>query len=383
MSSEQKTMDRSISDATPPLGEDVLQALFEDALGVPGTAGAPTVTANWAWRLFAFTARLAKTKDPRTLYRLIVREMASAVSADTAAFALYAPGEQRLAIVATHGYHEELVAHVRIDPGEGILGRVFSTGKPIMQSVRPNAGTKARRYRTNSFMAVPLTAADGVMGVVSVTDRSDGQPFDASDFNRLRASAVPAGLALATDRLRQQVQEFEHLASVDPLTGAYNRRHFKERIEQELERQRREGGDLSLLLLDIDDFKKFNDVRGHLHGDRVLRELVEVIRHSVRIVDVCARYGGEEFAVLMPGANSAMAFQIAERIRRNSETHFGSRTTGAYSGGPSPTLSVGVSSARAGLAADALMKEADVALLEAKRSGKNMVRVYGADAREL
>lgn len=373
-------MDKLIPETSPSLGEDALQALFEDALGVPGATGAGTAAGNWAWRLFAFTARLARTKDARGLYRLIVREMANAVSADTAAFALYMPSEQRLAIVATHGYHEELVAHVRIDPGEGIFGRVFSTGKPIMQSVKPDSGPKARRYRTNSFMAVPLAAADGVMGVVSVTDRADGQPFEASDFNRLRAYAVPAGLALASDRLRQQVQEFVHLASVDPLTGAYNRRHFKERIEQELERQRREGGDLALLLLDIDDFKKFNDVRGHLHGDRVLRELVEVIRRSVRIVDVCARYGGEEFAVLMPGANSAMAFQIAERIRRNSEAHFGSRATGAYSGGPSPTLSVGVSSARAGYAADALLKEADTALLDAKRSGKNMVRVFSADA---
>ena len=369
-------MDRVTADNTPALGEDALQALFEDALGVPGVAGAATAAGNWAWSLFAFTARLAKTKEARALYRLIVREMANAVSAETAAFALYLPSEQRLAIVATHGYHEELVAHVRIDPGEGILGRVFSTGKPTMQSVRPDSGTKARRYRTNSFMAVPLAAADGAMAVVSVTDRVDGQPFDASDFNRLRAYAVPAGLALATDRVRQQLQEFVHLASVDPLTGAYNRRHFKERIEQELERQRREAGDLALLLLDIDDFKKFNDVRGHLHGDRVLRELVEVIRRSVRIVDVCARYGGEEFAVLMPGANGAMALQIAERIRRNSEAHFGSRTAGAYSGGPSPTLSVGVSSARPGLPADALLKEADVALLEAKRSGKNMVRVF-------
>ena len=376
-------MDRLISDTSPTLGEDALQALFEDALGVPGGAGAATTSRHWAWRLLAFTARLAKTKDARTLYRLIVRELAHAVSAETAAFALYRHADQRLAIVATHGYHEELVAHVRIEPGEGILGRVFSTGKPVMETVRPDSGTKARRYRTNSFMAVPLAAADGVLGVVSVTDRADGQPFEASDFNRLRAYAVPAGLALATDHLRQQVAEFVHLASVDPLTGAYNRRHFKERLEQELERQRREGGDLALLLLDIDDFKRFNDVRGHLHGDRVLRELVEVIRRSVRIVDVCARFGGEEFAVLMPGASGTMAFQIAERIRRNSEAHFGSRTAGAYSGGPSPTLSVGVSSARAGLAADALLKEADVALLEAKRSGKNMVRVFSADTPEL
>jgi diguanylate cyclase (GGDEF)-like protein len=370
-------MDPLTSDTTPALGEDTLQALFEDALGVPA---AGTEVGNWAWRLFAFTARLAKTKDARTLYRLILRDMAHAVSADTAAFALLRPTEQRLSIVATHGYHEELVAHVRIDPGEGILGRVFSTGKPLMQTVRPDSGPKARRYRTNSFMAVPLTSADGVLAVVSVTDRADGQPFGAADFNRLRAYAVPAALALATDRLRQQVSEFEHLASVDPLTGAYNRRHFKERLEQELERQRREGGELALMLLDIDDFKRFNDVRGHLHGDRVLRELVEVIRRSVRIVDVCSRFGGEEFAVLMPGATGTTAFQIAERLRRNCEAHFGSRTMGAYSGGPSPTLSVGVSSARPGLAADGLLKEADVALLDAKRSGKNMVRVYSADA---
>ena len=368
--------------APSSFSEAALQALFEDALGhTPVTMpdqvrSDSTQSVKWERRLFAFTARLARTKDARRHYQLIVRELARAVSADTGALALYRPSEQRLAVVATWGYPEELVAHVRIAPGEGILGRVFETGTPVLDRVRADSGTRSRRYRTDSFMAVPLRGPDGVLGVVSVTDRSTRAPFDAADLSRLRAYAVPAGLALTTDRLREELSEFVHLASVDPLTGAYNRRHFKERLEQELERQRREGGDLALLLLDIDDFKRLNDVRGHLHGDRVLRELVEVIRRSVRMVDVCARFGGEEFAVVMPGANDTTAFQIAERIRRNSEVHFGHRATGAFIGGPTPTLSIGVSSARPGLTADALMKQADIALLEAKRSGKNVVRVF-------
>src|SRR5438046_5528096 len=109
----------------------------------------------------------------------------------------------------------------------------------------------------------------------------------------------------ATQRALQEVQrtnlKLEHLAATDPLTGAGNRRQFIERIEAEIERCRRNGAPLSLLLLDLDHFKSINDLHGHLRGDEVLREFVQKCLEAIRPYDFVARVGGEEFMVLLPG----------------------------------------------------------------------------------
>jgi len=120
--------------------------------------------------------------------------------------------------------------------------------------------------------------------------------------------------------------------------------------------------------------KMLNDSHGHLMGDRVLREVGDIFRRAVRIFDVCARYGGEEFAILMPGANAATAFRIAERIRRQIEQHF---VSGGRAGGPIPvTVSVGVASAQPATTRETLIAHADSALFQAKARGKNVVCVY-------
>ena len=167
--------------------------------------------------------------------------------------------------------------------------------------------------------------------------------------------------------------DLAHLATVDQVTGIFNRRHFDDRLEAEIQRGRREGGNLALLMIDVDDFKALNDTRGHLYGDRVLREVGDILRRSVRSFDVCARYGGEEFVILMPGASASTAVQIAERIRKYTESHFAD--SWRFAGSGRPTLSIGVSTLAADMTGEALVASADAALLWAKAAGKNTVKL--------
>jgi diguanylate cyclase (GGDEF)-like protein len=166
----------------------------------------------------------------------------------------------------------------------------------------------------------------------------------------------------------------------DPLTGAFNRRHFAERLESELAYAKRHSADLSLLLLDIDYFKKINDQYGHLEGDRVLREVTRACHQGLRTEDMFARYGGEEFAVLLRGVPLAGAARAGERLRiAIAEEVFV---------GTNPPLSVSVSIGCASTAcidngtAGGLIHVADQRLYEAKQAGRGRVVAEGFFARE-
>jgi diguanylate cyclase (GGDEF)-like protein len=123
------------------------------------------------------------------------------------------------------------------------------------------------------------------------------------------------------------------------------------------------------MMIDVDDFKRVNDTYGHLEGDRVLREIAEVLTENVRSFDICTRYGGEEFAILMPGAEQRVAIQIAERVRRAVE-----QSTGDVHGGVRITVSAGVALLGPGDTPQELLRRTDRALLRAKAEGKNAVR---------
>ena len=323
-----------------------------------------------------FSRALLAISDSATLQNLILEHMARAVDAEIGALAVFLPQENSLAITTTYGYPAVLVEHLRLAPGEGVLGRVFATGAPLVVSdVSGMPGQVARRrYRTDSYVALPLAGPDGVVAVIALTDKTSGEPFTDADLSALMLMSVPAALAVSRELLRDRTNDLAHLATVDALTGLFNRRYFETRLEQELQRQRRQQDDLSLLLLDLDNFKELNDTQGHLVGDMALKEVAEILRRAVRIFDVCARYGGEEFVILMPGAGASTALRIAERIRRQVEQHF---ATGLRSGVPVPlTVSIGVSTASPEVTRDALVAKADSALLRAKGTGKNQVNLH-------
>lgn len=178
--------------------------------------------------------------------------------------------------------------------------------------------------------------------------------------------------------LQQVVEEMARQRDTDSLTGLANRRAFTRRLETELERSLRVKNEVSLIVLDLDHFKKVNDTYGHPCGDTVLQELAKLLLHSVRAYDVAARLGGEEFALLLPGANLYKAQALAERLLATL-----SRTVINCQGAEpfSVTFSAGVSccSGAAPCTADALLQQADKALYAAKNAGRNRVHAYRAE----
>lgn len=179
--------------------------------------------------------------------------------------------------------------------------------------------------------------------------------------------------ALALRRVRLG-QEIEKLAITDSLTGAYTRRYFMERFEEELKRSKLRNINLSLLMIDVDYFKQLNDEHGHLAGDQVLREVSRVISQNIREIDIAGRYGGEEFCVVLPDTDSRGAYFAAERIRTALEkTKFK-----AYDLTLQITASLGLSTyPRNGQTSEELMDKADWALYRAKKSGRNCVCAFG------
>ena len=316
-------------------------------------------------RLHAFNRRLAREHDLGRLHSLVLRTISSQVRAQVGALAVYDETDHALAIVATAGYPLSIVEDLRILPGEGLIGGVYRSGKAVLAD-SSSGGTRRLRYRTDSYMILPVVAGSEQLGVIALTDREDGRQFDARDFATARVLVSTAAAAFSRERLRERLGKLAELATVDPVTGLFNRRYFETRLEAEVERARRQGQDLALLLVDIDDFKRVNDTRGHLEGDRTLREVADLLRAGVRIFDVCARYGGEEFVIVMPAASITVAEQVAERIRARIEHSFNQES-------PRVTVSVGVGLLGSAATADELVDVADRALIAAKKAGKNLV----------
>jgi diguanylate cyclase (GGDEF)-like protein len=312
----------------------------------------------------------------------LVREMATAVNARIAALAVSDPVDRHLSILATHGYPLELVEHLQIDPREGVLGTVFQSGRPL--HVRRLSDTSSRRrrarYRTDSYVAMPIRAGDEVLGVICVTDRENNGAFTHDDVATLRALAAPAALALGRERAVAQAENFALTAAIDPVSGVFNRRHFHVRLEEELQRARRHQLSLAFLMIDIDNFKSVNDSFGHLAGDLVIRDVAEILRRSVRVFDVCARFGGEEFAIIMPGSVVESASIVAERIRERIE-HY--RPADPSLAGLHLTASIGLAVSMSGLSGREFIARADHALYLAKRDGKNRVRVHDEEPKGL
>lgn len=198
----------------------------------------------------------------------------------------------------------------------------------------------------------------------------------------------PVGMAIVTlgisrwlrqqirirEQLRQQEQRLLELSITDELSGLFNSRHFFQRVEQEIDRALRYGRPLSILFMDIDNFKRFNDEHGHLEGDKVIRQLGQTVRKLLRGNDMAFRYGGEEFVAILPETPERGGGLVAERVR----AHFEELTFNPSDGsGPLQcTLSAGVAELEGHERPKELVRRADQALYQAKAKGKNQVFRY-------
>ncbi len=198
----------------------------------------------------------------------------------------------------------------------------------------------------------------------------DQLPLDTSLQVRLLNEAgylTVVGVAIAgLSQLRRTQAQLELLATHDPLTTVLNARAFASQVAQELGRNRRYGRPLALIYLDLDDFKRVNDAHGHATGDAVLRLVADAMRGAVRQADFVGRLGGDEFGVLMPETDGSVAHSVANRLAGGIRT--------VFRGTPSVTASIGVvavTGTEAG--SDELLRKADQAMYEAKRTGKDRV----------
>ncbi|RMG59931.1 MAG: diguanylate cyclase [Deltaproteobacteria bacterium] len=217
-----------------------------------------------------------------------------------------------------------------------------------------------------SGIIVPLTAKGRKLGILYVK-KENGETF--SDRERKLIQALSSHISMALENARLYT-----IAITDELTKAYTLRYFQQVLTDEVGRYQRYGQKVSILMLDLDDFKKVNDTYGHPVGDVALREFVRLVKESVREVDVVCRYGGEEFAVILPETDGKSALIVAERIRERTEKRV------FYIEGHEIkiTVSIGVSSCpRDAVTVRDLVNEADKALYRAKESGKNCVRSAG------
>jgi diguanylate cyclase (GGDEF)-like protein len=326
---------------------------------------------------YARIRRLSRLGSMEEVAQRVVKDVAAMLGATRVSLALYRPDAGGLTIVATEGFSLAAVKDVRIMPGDWVIGHVYSSGRPVLVrdvNVLPSLASTPARYRTASFAAVPMLAGAEAVGVITVTDKHDGHAFSRRDELVLRTLSAAAAVAMVAARSNSEVRRLEHAATIDSLTGLLNRPGFDHRIHEEIQRKRREAGNLAVLMADVDDFKTINDTRGHPVGDEVLKLVAQVIRSSVRVFDLCARYGGDEFGVVMPNSDRENAIQCAERIRRRLAERAIDDDLGRVS------ISIGVTVLVPGDDASDLLARADQCLYRAKADGKNVVR---ADPPEL
>lgn len=211
-------------------------------------------------------------------------------------------------------------AGLRIPDIRGI-GTAADMQEPIVEDHAPGSGIVPEfwieTFGAKSLALYPLVVKDAAVGVMAVDSYTDFVHFPSEEVDTLAAIARQAAITIENARLHEEVQQ---RAITDPLTGLYNHRHLRERLEQEIARAKRSRRSVSVLMIDIDGMKLVNDTHGHQAGDEALKFLASVLQSSCRVEDIVGRYGGDEFTVILPEADLPEAKRVAERIQSNLTT---------------------------------------------------------------
>ncbi len=318
--------------------------------------------------LTSFTRQVSASFELRAMCRSLLDTAAMVTASHYANVTLLAQREGDENITLFRNYDPETEFRLRSTDwrhSPGIYGRAIRSGQPVLV----NDVLRDPEYlpvvpEVRSKMCVPIVVAGKVEGMVNLESR-DADAFMASDTDFVVALCESTAVAIRNAHLYREVKE---MAVKDGLTGLYNRTYLYEALQTEVERAQRYQTDLSLVLMDVDDFKLYNDRHGHTAGDEVLRWLGQTLTARTRRSDIVARYGGEELAVIMPETPCDHAQSAAEKLREAIE----SRQPAHW---PSPvTVSVGVAAYPAdGTTPVGLIDTADERMYQAKRGGKNQV----------
>lgn len=323
------------------------------------------------------------TADPAKTYAAILQHARELLDADRGSLWVLDENANDLRLKASFGLAEPEAAVRPIRVGEGIAGKVMEAARALLvPNVDESGETPApaqRNYKTKSFISYPIRMGTQKIALLNVADQSDGQPFDAIDLSLLDIIAPQIAVAVERAKLQERATQFQLMSITDPLTGLLNRRYLEERLTDELNRSQRYNYAMSCLMIDIDDFKTYNDKNGHQAGDNALKITAHALKVALRSADVACRYGGEEFCILLPQTTLTEAGVIAERMRQRvaeRDYPFGkSQPSGKVS------ISIGISTFTKHIdTAEKIIAAADRALYHAKARGKNRIEFYDGDA---
>lgn len=315
--------------------------------------------------------------DPDDISKAIISKLEGIISADRYSVFIL-DDETGLLKALAHNHNENEMDGISLPASDSpIMRKALNTGEKVFTKNFESSGydddIKRKKYTDGFALCLPLKVGREVFGVLNINGNSTGF-FNNLDYSlpELAAELMSASLNNA-----RRLEQMEKLAITDGLTGLYNRRYFYELFEKEFERSKRFHQPLSVIMVDIDYFKKINDTYGHLAGDIVLENLAKRLTKHVRMIDTVARYGGEEFVILLPQSNSKDSLIVAERIREDVSATEVETEDGALK----ITVSLGISDTSKGDLAKPqdLFNRADEALYQAKRDGRNRTIVYTAD----
>ncbi|MEJ2199895.1 MAG: sensor domain-containing diguanylate cyclase [Desulfuromonadaceae bacterium] len=330
-------------------------------------------------QLITMISELSLVETRETLYQYIVDNSCELLQACRGSLMLIDENGEELHIVAAKGINLEVAGSLPIRMGEGISGRVARSGLFLLVSDIEKdcriAIANRPRFQTKSFISFPLKNKDRIIGVLNLADKSNGHIFTETDLKHLHVLAGHAAQMIQRTAALENTQKLEELAARDPLTNLYNRRLLEARFHEEINRCSRLQQALTIMMVDLDHFKTYNDLCGHIAGDHALQKIAELLKKSAREMDIVTRYGGEEFCLLLPNTSCEEALFVAERIRRAIENQRFPGETGMPQ--KKLTASIGIAAfPAAGTSFETLINAADVALYQAKSKGRNRLASF-------
>ncbi len=320
--------------------------------------------------ILGFDERVTSIRNLDRLMDFVVEKATAILQADKCSLMLLDENAGELCIKAAKGLTADVITRTCIKLGDSIAGRVAKEGRDVLvknidedpRFESPNGPS----YHGPSFMSSPIKFNGRLIGVVNISDKSRGtEQFNETDLKILSAIVRQAAVAIENAKL---YRELEYLSVTDPLTNLWNYRCFISSVDEEIQRFNRFANTFSLLMIDVDNFKAYNDSYGHPEGDLFLKTLGHVFISHLRVIDKVCRYGGDEFVILLPNTDLHQARCAAEKLRMAVEKYeFKSRMT----------VSIGVTQYKKALSRFELIMRVDRTLYQAKEQGRNRVYVHG------
>jgi diguanylate cyclase (GGDEF)-like protein len=277
--------------------------------------------------------------------------------------------KNRLKVQFTNIQNKEDLALLSDNINCGFLTNILQNGKPKLDNmVEPDEYDFIKTRKIGSFICIPLSSKSRKFGLVLI-EHKNRNTFNDENLRLVTTICKTVSMAIENAELYANLQE---LATIDGLTGVFNRVYFHNKFEEEFRVAKELGYDLTLVILDIDYFKKFNDTYGHMFGDIVLKSVAQTVKNNLRSTDTVARFGGEEFVVIMPRTTIKEAFEKVESLRQKISNNV--VTDNQISA--SVTASFGMASfPKTSNNQVEIIRDADNALYKAKEAGRNCIKI--------